>query len=85
MTRWITGSWFLRRAPDPVSRVNVPVFVFDALDAFGGKLWFAMTVVIASGLAVGTILTLGVVRVLYSLFFDLKRDSREEVKAVGTP
>jgi len=51
---------------------------------FGGKLWFAMTVVIASGLAVGTILTLGVVRVLYSLFFDFQRDSQEEVKAVGT-
>jgi len=51
---------------------------------FGGELWFAMTVVIASGLAVGTILTLGVVPVLYSLFFDFKRSGREEVKAVGT-
>ena len=39
---------------------------------FGGELWFAMTVVIASGLAVGTVLTLGVVPVLCSLFFDFQ-------------
>gem|GEM_PF-6661055 len=37
MTRWITGSRFLRRAPDPVSRVNVPVFGPDALDAVRRK------------------------------------------------
>ncbi|WP_420548705.1 efflux RND transporter permease subunit [Curvivirga sp.] len=36
---------------------------------FGGELWFAMTVVIMFGLTIGTILTLGVVPVLYSLLF----------------
>jgi multidrug efflux pump subunit AcrB len=36
---------------------------------FGGDLWFAMAVVIAFGLGVGTILTLGVVPALYTLFF----------------
>lgn len=36
---------------------------------FGGDLWFAMTVVMIFGLAVGTVLTLGVVPVLYSAMF----------------
>ncbi|WOF75133.1 efflux RND transporter permease subunit [Parvibaculaceae bacterium PLY_AMNH_Bact1] len=40
---------------------------------FGGELWFAMTIVIMFGLAAGTVLTLGVVPVLYSLFFDFAR------------
>ena len=37
---------------------------------FGGPLWYGMANVIAFGLAVGTIHTLGVVPALYSLFFD---------------
>lgn len=36
---------------------------------FGGEMWFPMAVVIMGGLAVGSILTLGFVPVLYSLFF----------------
>lgn len=36
---------------------------------FGGPMWFPMAVVIMGGLAVGSILTLGFVPVLYSLFF----------------
>jgi len=36
---------------------------------FGGAMWFPMAVVIIGGLAVGSILTLGFVPVLYSLFF----------------
>ena len=36
---------------------------------YGGEFWFGMAVVIMSGLAVGTILTLGFVPVVYSLFF----------------
>ncbi len=36
---------------------------------FGGQMWFPMAVVIMGGLAVGSILTLGFVPVLYSLFF----------------
>jgi multidrug efflux pump subunit AcrB len=36
---------------------------------FGGEVWFGMAVVIAAGLAGGTLLTLGVVPVLFLLFF----------------
>jgi len=43
---------------------------------FGGELWFAMTIVIMFGLAAGTVLTLGVVPVLYSLFFDFTRSDK---------
>ena len=39
------------------------------LALFGGAMWFPMAVVIMGGLAVGTILSLGFVPVLYSLFF----------------
>ncbi len=39
------------------------------LALLGGEFWFGMAVVIMSGLAVGTVLTLGFVPVLYSLFF----------------
>jgi len=39
---------------------------------FGGAMWFPMAVVIMGGLAVGSILTLGFVPVLYSLFFREK-------------
>lgn len=37
---------------------------------FGGEMWYGMANVIAYGLAVGTVLTLGVVPVLYTLFFE---------------
>lgn len=43
---------------------------------FGGELWYAMTIVIMFGLAAGTVLTLGVVPVLYSLFFDFARSDK---------
>ena len=36
---------------------------------FGGELWFGMAVVIGAGLGGGTLLTLGVVPVLFSLFY----------------
>jgi len=36
---------------------------------FGGETWFGMAVVIAAGLGGGTLLTLGVVPVLYALLF----------------
>ncbi|MDJ0865436.1 MAG: efflux RND transporter permease subunit [Myxococcota bacterium] len=42
---------------------------------FGGELWFGMAVVIAAGLAGGTLLTLGVVPVLYALFFRVRAES----------
>lgn len=39
------------------------------LHLFGGALWYSMTVVMMFGLAVGTVLTLGVVPALYALLF----------------
>lgn len=39
---------------------------------FGGDLWYGMTVVIMGGLALGTLLTLGVIPVLYTVFFRIK-------------
>lgn len=39
---------------------------------FGGAMWFPMAVVIMGGLAIGSVLTLGFVPVLYSLFFREK-------------
>ena len=44
---------------------------------FGGPLWYGMANVIAFGLAVGTVLTLGVVPVLYSLMFAFRRAGRD--------
>jgi multidrug efflux pump subunit AcrB len=41
----------------------IPLFLF------GGELWFAMTVVMMFGLGIGTVLTLGMVPVLYALMF----------------
>jgi multidrug efflux pump subunit AcrB len=38
----------------------------------GGEFWYAMSAVIIGGLLVGTVLTLGVVPVLYSLAFDFR-------------
>lgn len=37
---------------------------------FGGDLWFGMAIVMIFGLALGTVLTLGVVPILYSVFFN---------------
>ncbi len=42
------------------------------LALFGGEFWFGMAVVIMGGLAVGTLLTLGFVPVLYSLLFKAR-------------
>jgi multidrug efflux pump subunit AcrB len=46
---------------------------------YGGNMWFPMAVVIMGGLAVGSILTLGFVPVLYSLFF-----AKDEKKALAS-
>ncbi len=35
----------------------------------GGEFWYSMSIVMIFGMVVGTVLTLGVVPVLYSLFF----------------
>ena len=39
------------------------------LALFGGEFWYGMAIVIICGIAVGTLLTLGFIPVLYSLFF----------------
>lgn len=45
------------------------------LALYGGAMWFPMAVVIMGGLAVGTILSLGFVPVLYSLFFREQKEA----------
>lgn len=52
------------------------VFGLIPLILFGGPLWYSLAVIIAFGLSLGTILTLGVVPVLYSLFF--KEEATQE-------
>ncbi len=52
---------------------------------FGGEFWFGMAIVIMCGLAVGTILTLVVVPVLYSLMFDLFGRSKPSLAATNAP
>lgn len=47
------------------------------LALFGGDFWFGMAIVIMCGLAVGTVLTLGVVPVFYSLLFRTKQVGSE--------
>ncbi|MGL4566274.1 MAG: efflux RND transporter permease subunit, partial [Halioglobus sp.] len=42
------------------------------LAILGGEFWFGMAIVIMCGLTIGTVLTLGVVPVLYSLMFQLR-------------
>ena len=43
----------------------------------GGEFWYSMSIVMMFGMAVGTLLTLGVVLVLYSLFFRANKYDRE--------
>ena len=42
---------------------------------FGGELWFGMAVVIVGGLALGTVLTLGVIPVVYTILFRVKKQT----------
>ena len=50
---------------------------------FGGEFWYGMAIVIMCGLAVGTILTLVVVPVLYSLLFDFFGRSKPSLTAIS--
>jgi multidrug efflux pump subunit AcrB len=59
----------LSRARPIVMTTITTVVGLLPLALFGGEFWFGMAVVIMGGLAVGTILTLGFVPVLYSLMF----------------
>jgi multidrug efflux pump subunit AcrB len=45
------------------------------LALFGGEFWYGMAIVIMCGLGVGTLLTLGFIPALYSLFFQKERRS----------
>ncbi|MEQ8701811.1 MAG: efflux RND transporter permease subunit [Bauldia litoralis] len=47
----------------------------------GGELWYGMSAVIMFGMGVGTILTLGVVPVLYAIFFPEKKEKKEKERA----
>ncbi|MGF1799944.1 efflux RND transporter permease subunit [Vibrio gigantis] len=47
----------------------------------GGEFWYSMSIVMIFGMVVGTVLTLGVVPVLYSLFF--REEAREEGNKIG--
>ena len=83
----VTTSALVRARPIVMTTLTT-IFGLMPLMFFGGELWFAMTVVIASGLAVGTVLTLGVVPVLYSLFFDFRgseiAQGKETVEGLAT-
>lgn len=45
------------------------------LALFGGEFWYGMAIVIMCGLGVGTLLTLGFIPALYSLFFRAQRSA----------
>ncbi len=68
----VIGSALVRARPIIMTTLTT-ILGLMPLMLFGGELWFAMTIVIMFGLAAGTVLTLGVVPVLYSLFFDFGR------------
>jgi multidrug efflux pump subunit AcrB len=49
----------------------------------GGEFWYSMSIVMIFGMIVGTVLTLGVVPVLYSLFFRELPEQEQEAKLVS--
>jgi multidrug efflux pump len=52
---------------------------------FGGELWYGMAVVIMGGLALGTVLTLGVIPVVYTLLFRVKPHPAPVPASSGAP
>jgi multidrug efflux pump subunit AcrB len=72
--RALTAACQARLRPIVMTTVTT-VLGLVPLILFGGPLWYGMANVIAFGLTLGTVLTLGVVPVLYSLFFDRARKS----------
>ena len=64
----VIGAALARARPIVMTTITTVVGLMP-LALFGGEFWFGMAIVIMSGLAVGTILTLGFVPVLYSLMF----------------
>jgi multidrug efflux pump subunit AcrB len=59
----------IARARPIVMTTTTTVLGLIPLALFGGEFWYGMAIVIMSGLAVGTFLTLGFVPVLYCLLF----------------
>ena len=57
------------------------IFGLLPLMLFGGEMWYGMAVVIAAGLGGGTVLTLGVVPVLYALLFRVGPPAAHEREA----
>ncbi len=57
------------RARPIIMTTTTTVLGLIPLALFGGEFWYGMSIVIMSGLAVGTVLTLGFVPALYMLFF----------------
>jgi multidrug efflux pump subunit AcrB len=72
--RALEAACLARLRPIVMTTVTT-VLGLTPLILFGGPLWYGMANVIAFGLALGTVLTLGVVPVLYSLFFDFRQKS----------
>jgi len=65
----------LARARPIVITTATTVLGLIPMALFGGQFWFSMSIVIMCGLAVGTLLTLGFVPVLYGTLFS--RDERQ--------
>ena len=60
----------LARARPIVMTTITTIVGLMPLALFGGEFWYGMAIVIMCGLGGGTVLTLGVVPILYSLMFD---------------
>jgi multidrug efflux pump subunit AcrB len=66
--RAIVAAALARSRPIIMTTITTVVGLVP-LALFGGEFWFGMAIVIMCGLAVGTLLTLGLIPVLYSLMF----------------
>lgn len=73
----------LSRARPIIMTTVTTVVGLVPLALFGGEFWYGMAVVIMCGLGVGTVLTLGFVPVVYSLFFDLRGRSKPSAKGAS--
>ena len=62
----------LARARPIVMTTTTTIVGLVPLALFGGEFWYGMAIVIMCGIGVGTVLTLGFVPVMYSLFFNLR-------------
>lgn len=70
----ITAASLARARPIIMTTITTIVGLLP-LALFGGEFWYGLAIVIMSGLGVGSVLTLGFVPVLYSLFFKGFKDT----------